>query len=105
MDVIDFTGAGTKDLFLSARNANYANPWRQIGTYLDGDPILGAESRIDWMSGHVTAVPDGGVFHLISIFLMRKNAHFYRNIGRKRAPEFADSVNLELDADWVKGNE
>lgn len=108
VEVVDWSGTGTRDLLLSAWDACYDGRVflrRQIGTNPDGTPILGAEEEVPDVRGYVTAVPDGDVFHLVSASRLRKEIWLFPNIGTKGAPAFGDPVVLELDADWVKGNE
>ena len=57
------------------------------------------------MRGYVTAVPDGDRFHLLSVSRMRRQIYLFPNIGTAREPRFGDPVALDLEADWVKGNE
>lgn len=108
VDVVDWSGNGTRDLVLSAWDACYDGKvflHRQIGVQEDGTPILGAQENIEGVHGFVTAVTDGDLFHLVSASRLRKQIYLFPNIGRKGAPEFGEQIVLELDADWVKGNE
>ncbi|MHC5652980.1 FG-GAP repeat domain-containing protein [Stappia sp. ICDLI1TA098] len=108
VDVVDWTGTGARDLLLSTWDPCYDGKVflrRQIGTNDDGTPILGEEECVEGVRGYVTAVPDGEVFHLVSASRMRRQIYLFPNIGRRGAPEFGEPVVLELDADWVKGNE
>lgn len=108
VDVVDWDGDGGRDLLLSSWDACYDGRVflrQQIGVNADGTPILGKEELIEGVRGYVTAVPDGDVFHLVSASRMRKQIYLYPNIGTRGAPEFGAPVALDLDADWVKGNE
>lgn len=108
VEVVDWSGTGTRDLLLSAWDPCYDGRVflrRQIGTHGDGTPILGEEELVEGVRGYVTAVADGDVFHLVSASRMRKQIYLFPNVGRKGAPEFGEPVRLNLDADWVKGNE
>jgi hypothetical protein len=108
VEVVDWTGTGTRDLLLSARGASgdgHVSLRRQIGNNLDGTPILDAEETVDGVRGYVTAVPDGNIFHLVSTSPSRNQVYLYPNTGRMGDPEFGEAVLLELNADWVKGNE
>ncbi|MDK1493724.1 VCBS repeat-containing protein [Sinorhizobium sp. 7-81] len=108
VEVVDWSGTGTRDLLLSAWDPCYDGRVflrRQIGTNEDGSPILGKEELVEGVRGYVTAVRDGDVFHLVSASRMRKQIYIFPNVGSKGDPEFADPVRLDLDADWVKGNE
>ncbi|WP_417721578.1 FG-GAP repeat domain-containing protein [Salipiger sp.] len=108
VDVVDWSGTGTRDLLLSSWDACYDGKVflrRQIGTRDDGTPILGAEECVEGVRGYVTAVPDGEVFHLVSASRMRREIYLFPNIGSRGAPAFGEPVVLDLDADWVVGNE
>lgn len=108
VEVVDWSGTGTKDLLLSAWDACYDGRVflrRQIGTHDDGTPMLGEEELVEGVRGYVTAVKDGDVFHLVSASRMRQQIYLFPNVGTKGAPRFADPVKLDLDADWVKGGE
>lgn len=108
VDVVDWTGTGGKDVLLSSWDPCYDGRVylrRQVGENPDGTPLLGQEELVDGVRGYVTAVPDGDKFHLVSTSRMRKTIHIYPNIGEPGQPEFADPVVLELDAEWIKGNE
>ncbi|WP_162198857.1 FG-GAP repeat domain-containing protein [Sinorhizobium meliloti] len=67
--------------------------------------MLGSEELIEGVRGYVTAVQDGDTFHLVSASRMRNQIYVFPNIGRKGAPEFGEPIRLDLDAEWVKGNE
>lgn len=108
VDVVDWDGDGGRDLLLSSWDACYDGRVvlrRQVGTRPDGTPLLGAEELVPGVRGYVTAVQDGDVFHLVSASRKRKEIYLFPNIGTKGEPRFGDPVVLELDADWVKGNE
>lgn len=108
VDVVDWSGTGTRDLLLSSWDACYDGRvflHRQIGTRPDGTPLLGPEIPVEGVRGYVTAVPDGDRFHLVSASRLRRNIYLFPNTGASGAPTFGDPVVLELDADWVKGNE
>jgi len=108
VDVLDWDGDGGRDLLLSAWDPCYDGRvflHRQIGENADGTPRLGAQEVVDNVRGYVTSFADGETFHLVSASRMRQTIHFHPNIGTRREPRFADPVVLELDADWVKGNE
>lgn len=108
VDVVDWSGTGTRDLLLSAWDACYDGRvllFRQQGENPDGTPILGGQSYVEGVRGFVTAVPDGDVFHLVSTSRLRSEVYLFPNIGKKGAPKFGSPVVLHLDADWVKGNE
>src|SRR5690606_3187315 len=77
----------------------------QIGTNPDGTPMLGAEELIEGVRGYVTAVRDGERFHLVSASRMRRQIYIYPNTGTRQEPAFGEPVALDLEADWVKGNE
>ena len=108
VDVVDWSGTGTRDLLLSAWDPCYDGRvflHRQIGTKDDGTPLLGGQELVEGVRGFVTAVPDGDLFHLVSASRLRSEILLFPNIGGKGAPRFGDPVVLEIDADWVKGNE
>lgn len=108
VDVVDWSGNGTRDLLLSSWDPCYDGKVflrPQIGTRDDGTPVLGAEHRVEGVRGYVTAVPDGDVFHLVSASRMRGQIYLFPNTGRKGAPQFGEPVALDLEADWVRGNE
>jgi hypothetical protein len=108
VDVVDWHGTGARDLLLSSWDACYDGQVylrQQIGTNPDGTPQLGPETRIDGVRGYVTAVPDGELFHLISTSRLRREIHYYPNIGKPGKPEFGEPVALVPEADWVRGNE
>lgn len=108
VDVVDWDGDGGRDLLLSSWDACYDGRVflrQQIGTAPDGTPILGEEQAVEGIRGYVTAVQDGDLFHLVSASRMRDEILLFPNIGTPVAPRFGDPVALELDADWVKGNE
>jgi hypothetical protein len=108
VEVVDWSGTGTRDLLLSAWDPCYDGRVflrRQIGTNEDGTPMLGAEEVVEGVRGYVTAVRDGDRFHLVSASRMRKQIYVFPNVGTKSSPQFGDPVRLDLDADWVKGNE
>lgn len=108
VEVLDWDGDGGRDLLLSSWDPCYDGRVylrREIGTNDDGTPVLGPEALIPGVRGYVTAVPDGDVFHLVSASRMRRSIYVYTNTGVRGAPVFAEPRVLELDADWVKGNE
>jgi hypothetical protein len=108
VEVVDWSGTGTRDLLHSSWDPCYDGKVflrRQIGTHADGTPILGEEEEIDGVRGYVTAVADGDLFHLVSASRMRKTIYLFPNIGTRGAPAFGEPVVLDLDADWVRGNE
>lgn len=108
VDVVDWSGTGTRDLVLSTWDPCYDGKVflrRQTGTHGDGTPVLGAQELVEGVRGYVTAVRDGDVFHLVSASRMRRQIFLFANVGTRGAPKFADPVPLDLDADWVKGNE
>ncbi|OWK23127.1 hypothetical protein AJ87_41345 [Rhizobium yanglingense] len=108
VEIVDWSGTGTKDMLISAWDACYDGRVflrRQIGTNPEGTPILGEEELVEGVRGYVTAVKDGDLFHLVSASRLRKQIYVFPNVGKKGAPEFGDPVRLDLDADWVKGNE
>ncbi|MCW2307345.1 FG-GAP repeat domain-containing protein [Rhodobium gokarnense] len=108
VDVVDWDGDGGRDLILSSWDACYDGQVylrEEIGTNPDGTPVLGPERLVEGVRGYVTAVRDGDVFHLVSASRMRKAIYLYPNIGTRQDPRFGEPVRLDLDADWVKGNE
>ena len=108
VDVVDWSGTGTRDLMLSAWDACYDGRvmlFRQVGTQEDGTPVLGKQEYVEGVRGFVTAVPDGDIFHLVSTSRLRSEVYLFPNVGKKGAPKFGDPLVLELDVDWVKGNE
>lgn len=108
VDVVDWSGTGSRDLLLSSWDACYDGRVflrRQTGTHADGTPVLGAEEEVEGVRGYVTAVPDGDIFHLVSTSRLRNTIHLYPNTGTPGAPAFGAPVVLEPHADWVKGNE
>lgn len=108
VEVVDWSGTGTKDLIISSWDPCYDGQVylrRQQGTNTDGTPRLGAEELIEGVRGYVTAVRDGDIFHLVSASRMRRSINIYTNTGKPGAPVFGDPIKLELDAEWVKGNE
>ena len=108
VDVVDWSGTGTRDLLLSAWDACYDGCvflHRQIGTAEDGTPLLGGQERVEGIRGFVTSIQDGDIFHLVSASRLRSEIYFYRNIGRRGEPEFDNPQILNIEADWVRGNE
>jgi len=108
VEVVDWTGTGGRDVLLSSWDACYDGGvflYRQIGTHPDGTPILGEEERIEDVHGFVTAVADGDIFHLVSASRLRRQLYLFLNIGQKGQPKFDAPQILELEADWIKGNE
>lgn len=108
VDVLDWDGDGGRDLLLSAWDPCYDGRVflrREIGQNPDGTPILGAQDLIEGVRGYVTAYRDGDIFHLVSASRMRKQIYIFPNIGEPGAPRFGDPIALDLEADWVKGNE
>ncbi len=108
VEVVDWSGTGTKDLILSSWDPCYDGRVylrRQIGLNTDGSPRLGKEELVEGVRGYVTAVRDGSLFHLVSASRMRRTIHIYPNTGEPGAPKFGRPIVLELDAEWVKGNE
>ena len=108
VEVLDWNATGARDLLLSSWDACYdgqVNLRRQIGTRPDGTPLLGPEECIDGIRGYVTAVPDGNIFHLVSTSRLRREIHFYPNIGVVGKPVFGEPIALMPEADWVQGNE
>lgn len=108
VDVVDWSNNGSRDLLLSSWDACYDGCVflrRQIGVNEDGTPELGKEERLDGVRGYVTSVVDGDTFHLISASRMRRELHLYVNTGEPGAPVFGEPIVLDLDVDWVKGNE
>jgi tetrahydromethanopterin S-methyltransferase subunit B len=108
VDVVDWTGSGSKDVLISSWDPCYDGQVylrRQIGTQADGTPRLGPEQLIEGIRGYVTAFTDGDTFHLVSASRLRKTIHVYINKGDAGHPRFDEPIVLELDADWVKGNE
>lgn len=108
VEVVDWSGTGTRDLLLSTWDACYDGRvflHRQIGTQADGTPNLGEQEVVDGVRGFVTAVPDGDIFHLVSTSRLRSEIFLYPNIGTKGAPKFGDPVILTPEADWARGNE
>lgn len=108
VDVVDWDGDGGRDLLLSSWDACYDGRVflrRQTGVNDDGTPKLGAEELVEGVRGYVTAVRDGDRFHLVSASRMRRQIYFYPNIGTHTEPRFGEPVALDLEADWVKGNE
>ncbi|RWB17243.1 MAG: hypothetical protein EOQ41_32920, partial [Mesorhizobium sp.] len=78
VEIVDWSGTGTRDLLLSAWDACYDGRVflrRQIGTSPDSTPILGEEELIEGVRGYVTAVKDGEAFHLVSASRMRKQIY------------------------------
>jgi len=108
VDVVDWDGDGGRDVLMSNWDACYDGGVflrQQVGVREDGTPALGPEERVEGVHGYVTAVRDGDVFHLIATSRLRPTLLFYRNIGTRTAPRFAEAVELVLDVDWVKGGE
>lgn len=108
VDVVDWDGDGGRDLLLSSWDTCYEGRvflYPQVGTASDGTPVLGRERVVEGVRGYVTAVPDGDTFHLVSASRMRKQIYLFPNTGTRSEPRFGDPVVLELEADWVKGNE
>ncbi|WP_367718797.1 VCBS repeat-containing protein [Nitratireductor sp. GISD-1A_MAKvit] len=108
VDVVDWDGDGGRDLLLSAWDPCYDGRVflrREIGRNADGTPRLGEQEVVENVRGYVTSVKDGDSFHLVSASRMRQTIHVHPNIGSRQHPEFADPIVLELDAEWVKGNE
>ncbi len=108
VDVVDWDGDGGRDLLLSSWDTCYEGRvflYPQIGTKPDGTPLLGRERIVEGVRGYVTAVRDGDRFHLLSVSRMRRQIYLFPNIGTAREPRFGDPVALDLEADWVKGNE
>ncbi|MBW8637176.1 VCBS repeat-containing protein [Hoeflea sp. WL0058] len=108
VEKVDWSNSGNRDLLLSSWDACYdgrvfLHP--QTGTAEDGAPILGERRLVEGVRGYVTAVRDGERFHLVSASRMRKQIYVFPNIGEPGDPKFGDPVALDLDADWVKGNE
>lgn len=108
VEVVDWDGDGGRDLLLSSWDACYDGQvilHRQIGTNADGTPVLGPAEPVEGVRGYVTAVRDGDLFHLVSASRMRRQIYVFPNIGTRTEPRFGEPVALDLDADWVKGNE
>jgi hypothetical protein len=108
VDVVDWSGTGTRDILISSWDACYDGQVylrRQIGTNPDKTPTLGAEEVVQGVRGYVTAFRDGDIFHLVSASRMRHSIYLYVNTGQPGAPEFGDPIELKLNADWVKANE
>ena len=108
IDVVDWDSSGGQDLLLSSWDACYDGKVclrRQIGKNTDGTPILGPEETVKNVHGYVTAVKDGDGFHLVSTSRLRSEIYFYPNVGISGKPQFSTPQILELDADWIKGNE
>lgn len=108
VEVVDWDGDGGRDLLLSSWDACYDGQVflrRQIGTNADGTPLLGEEEIVEGVRGYVTAVRDGDLFHLVSASRMRDKIYLFPNTGTRSEPRFGEPVVMELDADWVKGNE
>ncbi|EKF43148.1 FG-GAP repeat-containing protein [Nitratireductor indicus C115] len=108
VDVVDWDGDGGRDLLLSSWDTCYEGRvfvYPQIGTKPDGTPILGGEQIVEGVRGYVTAVRDGDRFHLLSVSRMRRQIYLFPNTGTAREPRFGNPVVLDLEADWVKGNE
>ena len=108
VDVVDWDGDGGRDLLLSSWDPCYDGAVflrQEVGTEADGTPRLGAQSRVEGVRGYVTSVRDGDVFHLVSASRMRRQIHVFANVGTRTEPRFGEPVALELEADWVKGNE
>ncbi len=108
VDVVDWDGNGGRDVLLSSWDACYDGRVylrREIGIRANGTPLLGAAERIDGISGYVTVVPDGDRFHLLSTSRLRPHLLLYVNVGTVTQPAFGEPIPIQLDADWVKGNE
>ena len=108
VEVVDWDGDGGRDLILSSWDPCYDGQVylrQQIGNNTDGTPILGPEQLIEGVRGYVTAVQDGELFHLVSTSRMRPYLLIYPNIGTTEKPQFGKPVKLDLEADWVKGDE
>ncbi|MCQ0986049.1 FG-GAP repeat domain-containing protein [Jiella marina] len=108
VDVVDWTGRGSRDLLLSSWDACYDGQVylrRQTGGNEDGTPRLGAEERVEGVRGYVTSAVVGGRLHLVSTSRLRRQIHVYSDIGEPGAPRFGEPAVLDLEADWVKGNE
>ena len=108
VEVVDWDGDGGRDLLLSSWDPCYDGQVflrRQIGTNSDGTPVLGREEIVEGVRGYVTAVRDGDLFHLVSASRMRRQIYVFPNVGAPGDPRFGEPVALDLDADWVKGNE
>lgn len=108
VEVVDWDGDGGRDLILSSWDGCYDGQVyvrQQIDTNQDGTPVLGPEQLVEGVRGYVTAVRDGDVFHLVSASRMRRSIFIYPNVGTREQPAFGEPERLELEADWVKGNE
>lgn len=108
VDVVDWCGSGSKDVLLSSWDPCYDGQVylrRQIDTKSDGTPVLGPEELVEGIRGYVTSFSDGDTFHLVSASRLRKTINVYINTGDAGHPKFGEPIILELDADWVKGNE
>lgn len=107
-EVVDWNGDGGRDLLLSTWDPNYDGRVflrREVDRRADGTPLLGAAEVVEGVRGYVTAVKDGERFHLVSASRMRPCLFVYPNVGTRRVPKFGDPVQVELDAQWVRGNE
>jgi hypothetical protein len=108
VDVLDWDGDGGRDVLMSNWDACYDGGVflrREIGVRNDGTPVLGQEERVEGVHGYVTSVRDSDVFHLIATSRLRPTLLFYRNIGTRTEPRFAEGLEIALDVDWVKGGE
>lgn len=108
VDVLDWDGDGGRDLLLSSWDACYdgcVDLRQEIGVNVDGSPILGAAKRLKNIRGFVTSFRADETFHLVSVSRLRPTVFIYLNTGSSSAPEFGIPLEIEIDCDWVKGNE
>ena len=105
VDVVDWSGEGTRDLILSSWDACYGGRAvlrREVDQYKNGTPRFSRSEPVEGITGYVTSVPDGELFHLISASRLRRSLYFYENVGVRGAPCFAPPKELHLKIDWVK---
>jgi hypothetical protein len=57
---------------------------------------------VEGVSGLVSVVPGGDIFHLLSMSRSRRSIAPYVNVGVPGAPRFAAAVPLELEVDWLR---
>lgn len=108
VEVVDWDGDGGRDLLLSCWDACYGGGvylFEQIGLMDDGTPRLARRRRLDGLTGYVTAVLDGGRFHLLSTSRLRPELLLFPNTGTKGNPRFGDPIPISLEADWLHDGE
>ncbi len=108
VEVLDWDGDGGRDLLISAWDACYGGRvqlFKEIGQHPDGTPKLIDCGIVQGISGFVTAIPDGGRFHLLSTSRLRRELHLYVNHGERGSPRFGRPIVLSPDAEWLRDGE